>query len=139
DTPSRLAAYRTLVRAPANWSLLTGSPETITAIWRYFGIWYQKTAEDSPPGVDWLTGKALTYDISHEDALIYLDSAGRERFLVAGSPNATGSPIPQALDHFLSSEGRANLADPDASTWTASDALTPISWLAGQPIHLQGS
>jgi protein SCO1/2 len=135
DSPSRLAAYRTLVRAPANWSLLTGSPETVNAIWRYFGIWYEKSPENSPPGVDWLTGKPLTYDVSHEDALIYLDAAGQERFLVAGSPNATGSPIPPSLRSFLSSQGRTELAEPDASTWTASAALSPIAWLAGQPIH----
>jgi protein SCO1/2 len=136
DTPARLSAYQRLIGSPANWSLLTGSPVTVQAIWRYFGIWYQKVPESAPPGVDWLTGRHLTYDVTHEDALIYLDAAGRERFLVAGSPNATRSPVPPELRRFLSSEGRAELAHPDASTWTASDALTPIAWLAGEPIHL---
>jgi protein SCO1/2 len=135
DTPSRLTAYRTLTGAPANWVLLTGSPDTVSSIWRYFGVWYQRVREDTPPGVDWLTGRPLTYDINHEDALIYLDAAGQERFLVAGAPNATGSPIAPALRRFLSAKGRADLAQPDASTWTAKQALGPISWLAGQPIH----
>ena len=135
DTPARLSAYRRLIGAPANWSLLTGSPGTIQSIWRYFGIWYEKVPEGASPGEDWLTGRRLTYDVTHQDALIYLDAAGRERFLVAGSPNASGVAIPSTLRQFLSSEGRADLAQPDASTWTASEALTPIAWLAGQRIH----
>jgi protein SCO1/2 len=138
DTPSRLAAYRTLVGAPANWSLLTGSVDAINSIWRYFGVWYQRVAEDKPPGVDWLTGRPLNYDIAHEDALIYLDPAGRERFILVGAPNATGSPIAPALRRFLSSEGRTNLTHPDASTWTAGEGLSPIDWLSGQRIHPVG-
>jgi protein SCO1 len=138
DTPARLAAYRTLVHAPDNWSLLTASPQAVGSIWRYFGIWYQTVAEDTPPGVDWLTGRPLTYDVSHEDALIYLDAAGRERFLLVGAPNATGSPVPPRLRTFLSNEGKSDLDHPNASTWTPAEALTPIAWLAGKPIHPQG-
>jgi protein SCO1/2 len=135
DTPARLAAYRKLVGAPANWLFLTGSSDTINSIWRYFGVWYQKQPEGSPPGLDWLTGRPLSYDITHEDAVIYLDPAGRERFIVVGAPNASGSPIAPALRQFLSSQGRADLAHPDASTWTAQEGLSPIAWLARQPIH----
>jgi protein SCO1 len=135
DTPSRLAAYRTLVRAPANWSLLTGPPTVIKQIWQYFGVWYQTVPEERPPGIDWLTGRALTYDIDHEDALIYLDSTGRERFIVVGAPNAVDAPLTPALRRFLSAQGRADLAHPNASTWTAAEALSPIAWLAGQAIH----
>jgi protein SCO1/2 len=71
DTPSRLRAYRKVIGAPANWSLLTGSPAVIGQIWRYFGVRYQRVAEGRPPGTDWLTGKTLSYDIDHEDALVY--------------------------------------------------------------------
>jgi protein SCO1/2 len=138
DTPARLAAYRRLVRAPANWSLLTGSPASVNAIWQYFRVWYQKAPEGRPPGTDWLTGRPLTYDITHEDALIYLDAAGRERFMVVGSPNASGSPLAPALRQFLSGQGRADLLHPDVSTWTARAALSPIAWLAGQPIAAAG-
>jgi protein SCO1/2 len=135
DTPSRLAAYRKLVGAPANWSLLTGSPDTVSSIWRFLGVWYQRGPEGTPPGLDWLTGRPLTYDVTHEDALIYLDAAGSERFIVAGAPNATGSPIAPALRQFLSRQGHVDLAHPDASTWTAGEALGAIAWLARQPIH----
>ena len=43
----------------------------------------------------------LTYDINHEDALVYLDAAGRERFQVIGSPDATGSQVAAPLLRFL--------------------------------------
>jgi protein SCO1/2 len=134
DTPSRLRAYRKLIGAPSNWLLLTGRPAVIEQIWRYFGVWYQRAGEQSPPGTDWLTGRPLTYDVNHEDALLYLDTAGRFRFLLQGGPNASGSPVPPALRRFLNADGRANLSHPDASTWTAKDALTPIAWLTGRPV-----
>ena len=111
----------------------------IERIWRYFGVWYQRVGEDSPPGTDWLTGKPLTYDIAHEDALLYLDASGRERFVVVGSPNASGAPVAPALRRFLSAQGRADLSHPDASTWTAAEALSPIAWLTGRPIRPAGS
>jgi cytochrome oxidase Cu insertion factor (SCO1/SenC/PrrC family) len=138
DTPARLRAYRALVGAPANWSLLTGRPEVIARIWQYFGVWYQRVDEGVPPGTDWLTGQQLSYDVSHQDVLIYLDASGRERFLVVGSPNATGAPVPPALRRFLSAQGRADLSHPDASTWTAAEALTPIAWLIGRTVGSAG-
>jgi protein SCO1 len=138
DTPSRLRAYRRLVGAPANWSLLTGSPAVIERIWRYFGVWYQQVAEGKPAGVDWLTGRPLTYDVSHQDALLYLDASGRERFAVVGSPNATGALIAPALRRFLSAQGRADLSHPDPSTWTVAEALSPVAWLTGRPIRPAG-
>jgi len=138
DTPSRLRAYRKMVGAPANWSLLTGSPGVIERIWRYFGVWYQQVAEDQPPGVDWLTGRPLTYDVSHQDALLYLDARGRERFGVVGSPDAAGAPIAPALRRFLSAQGRGDLSHPDPSTWTAAEALSPVAWLTGRPLRPAG-
>ena len=136
DTPFRLRAYRKLVGAPANLSLLTGSPAVIGQIWRYFRVWYQRIAEDRPPGTDWLTGRTLSYDVDHEDTLVYLDARGRERFVVVGNPNAKAAPIAPALRRFLSVQGRAGLSHPDASTWTAAEALSPIAWLTGKTIRL---
>ena len=106
DTPSRLRAYRTLIGAPANWLLLTGRPAVIERIWRYFGVWYQRVGEDRPPGTDWLTGRTLSYDVDHADALLYIDAAGRVRFVVAGAPNASGAPVSPALRRFLSAQGQ---------------------------------
>ena len=139
DTPARLRAYRALIGAPANLLLLTGRPAVIERIWRYLGVWYQRVGEDSPPGTDWLTGLPLTYDVDHEDALLYIDAAGRVRFVVVGAPNASGAPVAPALLRFLSAQGRADLSHPDASTWTAAEALSPIAWLTGRPIRPAGS
>jgi len=36
-------------------------------------------------------------------------------------------------------QGRADLSHPDASTWTAAEALSPIAWLTGKPIRLPPS
>jgi protein SCO1/2 len=134
DTPARLRAYRALVGAPSNWSLLTGRPDVIERIWRYFGVWYQRVAEGSPPGTDWLTGKPLSYDVTHQDVLIYLNANGRERFLVVGSPDAAGAAVAPALRRFLSAQGRADLSHPDAGTWTAAEGLSPIAWLTVRPV-----
>ncbi|MGH3151515.1 MAG: SCO family protein [Streptosporangiaceae bacterium] len=139
DTPARLRAYRTLIGAPANVLLLTGRPAVIERIWHYLGVWYQRVGENSPPGTDWLTGRPLSYDVDHEDALLYLDAAGRVRFVIVGSPNASGAPVAPALRRFLSAQGRADLSRPDASTWTAAQALSPIAWLTGRPIRPAGS
>ena len=54
---------------------------------------------------------------------------------MAGAPNASGAPVSPALRRFLNAQGQANLAHPDASTWTAAEALTPIAWLTGRPIR----
>jgi hypothetical protein len=61
---------------------------------------------------------------------------GRERFVVVGNPNAKAAPIAPALRRFLSVQGRADLSHPDASTWTAAEALSPIAWLTGETIRL---
>jgi hypothetical protein len=125
DTPARLRAYRALVGAPSNWALLTGRPGVIERTWQYFGVWYQRVAEGRPPGTDWLTGKPLNYDVTHQDVLIYLDASGRERFVVVGAPNASGAPVAPALRRFLSAQGRAELSHPDASTWTPAVSVPP--------------
>ncbi len=133
DTPARLHAYRGLFAAAGNWSLLTGSPDTVAKIWKYFGAWYQKAAEGSPPGTDWLTGKPLTYDVDHEDVLVFLDEHGQERFAIAGLPS-TGSVLPPTLFAFLDGQGRTHLLNPQPDAWTVQEALSVLSWLVGTEV-----
>lgn len=67
DTRAQLAAYRGLFRpVPKNWRVLTGEPAALTRLWKYLGVYYRRTGEDSPPAHNWRTGKKLTYDIEHE-------------------------------------------------------------------------
>lgn len=134
DTSARLAAYSKIIGAGANWQLLTGSSADVAALWRWFGVAYERQPESSPAPVDWWTGKALTYDVGHSDVLFFLDPRGVERYLITGAPNAASVPIPAALASFLSDEGRSNHDSPAAGAWTAADVDAVLSWLTGAAI-----
>ncbi len=132
DTPARLAAYRTLTGA--TWPLLTGSQETITAFWKYFGIWYQKVAIGSPAPIDWFTHQPETYDLNHQDGLFFLGPDGHWRIALIASPNHQGALEPQ-LAGMLNAQGVQNLTHPDVPlSWTVRQALDDVSVLLGQPI-----
>ncbi|MEO6886843.1 MAG: SCO family protein, partial [Jatrophihabitantaceae bacterium] len=136
DTPSRLAAYKRLFSsAPANWTLLTASPPTLTALWKRLGV-YIKIVPDTPPAPkDWLTGLPLTYDITHTDAVFFLDSQSKERFLLAGTPHlAVGTTLPKTLEGFLSPQGLQDVAHPEDGFWSATEVLQVLSWLTKHPI-----
>ena len=136
DTPARLTAYRRLFfPAPANWSTLTGPASSIRAIWKSFGAAYQQVPEDSPPAIDWWTGKRLTYDLQHTDLVAFLDTKQHERFLINEAPNTAGRQPPQTLKKFLSAEGRQNLTHPLAgASWTPKDAATVVNSIAGSKL-----
>jgi protein SCO1/2 len=145
DDRAKLAAYRGLFApAPANWVLLTGSPDSVAALWRYLGVYYETVPETSPPASDWLTGRPLTYDVTHADLVFFIDENGHERFVIDGPAHvATGAAMPDALRRFLNDEGQRNLAQPDAQTWTVGQALQILGWLTGRSISnspdLEGS
>jgi protein SCO1/2 len=133
DTVARLHAYRSVAQiTQPNWTLLTASPADLTALWKSLGVDVEKTAEDNPPGIDWMTGQPLTYDLSHTDEVFMLNKSGNERFLIDGMPNTQGVAPPSVLDKFLSSEGRDDLAHPDASTWTVANATGALAWVLGK-------
>lgn len=132
DTPARLQAYRKLFEAPANWSLLTGSPQVVAQIWSWFHVYYERVPEGSPPATDWWTGRPLTYDVDHEDVLAFLDTAGHERFVIDALPDARGRPLPPAMRASLDALGRQNLAKPAGDAWTAPQALGVLSWMVGR-------
>jgi protein SCO1/2 len=134
DTSARLAAYTKIIGAGGNWKLLTGTAASVAALWKWFGIAYERQPEPSPAPVDWWTGKPLTYDVGHSDVLFFLDPSGVERYLITGSPNAASMPLPAALASFLNDEGRKNRASPEAGAWTASDVDSVLGWLTGAPL-----
>ncbi len=91
DTVARLHAYRSVAQiTQPNWTLLTAAPADLTAMWKALGVDVEKTAEDNPPGIDWMTGAPLTYDVTHTDELFMLNKSGDERFLIDGAPNTQG-------------------------------------------------
>ena len=134
DTVARLHAYQTSFGA--NWELLTGSDASIATLWKRFGIFYQKVPEDDPPGKDWWTGKALTYDVDHTNGFILIDQSGHERFLTQDLPYLHGQ-IPANLRRLLNGLGIQHLnRGIDGGNYTIPQALDALSWLVGKPIRL---
>ncbi|MGH3245823.1 MAG: SCO family protein, partial [Trebonia sp.] len=134
DTPARLAAYRKLYGPASDWILMTTTPSNLKAFARYFGIFYEKTKEGNPPDIDWLTHKPLTYDIAHQDAVLFLDKQGHERVALLGQADTHGQAPPPALGKFLDAEGRKNLTDPGPLSWTVPQGLQVVSWLLGKEV-----
>jgi cytochrome oxidase Cu insertion factor (SCO1/SenC/PrrC family) len=136
DTVARLAAYQK--EFGADWELWTGTPATIAAFWKPFGVEYQTVPEEQPPKTDWYTGQPLTYDVDHTDGYILINGAGRERFVDASAPNEKGA-LNAKLRGLLDDGGLHDLQNPQAPTWTTADALASISWLLGTTIPATGS
>jgi protein SCO1/2 len=136
DTPAQLAAYRKQYAHGSsnvpNWMLLTGSAADVHAIWKFFGVYWQKVRQDEAVR-NWRTGQPLTYDVAHSDEVFFLDQDQRERYILDGIPTApSGTPIPQRIMKFLSAEGRKNLRKSGA--WTANQAVDGIAWLLDTPL-----
>jgi cytochrome oxidase Cu insertion factor (SCO1/SenC/PrrC family) len=132
DAVARLHAYQT--RFGADWQLLTGTEENIATLWQYFGIYYQKAPQDNPPGIDWLTGKALTYTVDHTNGFILIDPAGNERFITQELPDLR-SQLPTNLRSLLDGLGvqRLNNGIPGQS-YTIPQAPSALSWRLGRHI-----
>jgi protein SCO1/2 len=130
DTPARLSAFARTTGA--RFHLLTGTRAQLTRFWRFFGVAFFKTPEGKPPDTDWLTGKPLTFDVSHTDGLFLLDANGHERILDIGMPNV-GGRLSATLKRLLNDTGRRNLAHPQAA-WTVRQALDDIGSLLGKQI-----
>ena len=135
DTAARLKAYQSRLGAEPNWAFWTGSSANIAKLWAALGVYYEKTAEDpSTKAIDWLTGKLLTYDVSHQDVLFVLGSDGNEKWLVQGTPDIGGGQVPSFLGRFLNSAGKTNLASPGAQSWTVSDVTAALTYVTGTKI-----
>ena len=137
DTPTRLAAYRHLFRpVPADWVTLTGSHSGLAALWKQLGVYIKKVPDTPPAPRDWLTGRPLSYDITHSDELFFLDQRSHERLLLEGAPHlAPGTRLPRTLDRFLDATGHRNVTNPDPAAWTLPQELHALAWLTGHPIH----
>jgi protein SCO1/2 len=135
DTPSRLAAYARYTGCDLLY--LTGSNAHLARLWRYFGIFYQKVPEGSPPGINWQTHQPYTYDVNHSDGFILLDATLHERFVAAGMAKFNGISGP--LRTLLDSQGRSNLAHPGGGNWTLAEGLDAVGWVLGQPVPVNPS
>jgi protein SCO1/2 len=131
DRPARLAAYAQL--SGAGWPLLTGTPANLASLWKFFGAYYEKTPEATPPGIDWWTHQPLTYDVSHSDGFFLIDARGHERFATIATPDVGGQLKP-ALSNLLGEQGHQDLSHPGTPSWTPSEGLQAIGWLVGRHI-----
>lgn len=136
DTPARLAAYARLTGA--DWTLLTGGPGDLAALWHWFGVYYQKVPAASPPGTDWQTGAPYTYDVDHSDIVTIIDASGHQRFLTQGVADVHRRLSP-ALRRLLNDQGRRNLAAPGEGSWTPENLLGALSWVEGRRIAPVGA
>jgi protein SCO1/2 len=129
DIGVRLAAYRRQYGpAPSDWSVLTGRPADVNRFWDVLGVYRQRVPDRPPRPRDWLTGRPLTYDVTHSDEVFFLDDKGQERFLLEGPPHVSpGSPVPAPLRGFVAA-GDEHPHSP-ADGWTAQDAGRVLSWL----------
>lgn len=131
DTPARLRAFAHLTHT--RFRLFTGTAAELARFWRFFGVAYWRAKEGTPPDTDWLTGKPLTFDVSHTDGLFLIDPEGRERILDVGMPDV-GSRLPHILEKLLNAQGRADLTHPQAG-WTLQQALDDLERLLGHQIR----
>jgi len=130
DSPARLRAYRRLTGL--DFELLTGTPSAVRRFWRYFGVYYKRVPEGSPPAIDWYTHKPETFNVEHSEDLIFLDPAGQERIVNEGMADV-GEHLEPALRRLLSNVGLHNLAHPSLP-WTPTQALEDLYWLMGKEI-----
>lgn len=132
DTPARLRAFKRMTGV--GFGLLTGTKDQLTRFWHDFGVGFTKTPEDSPPDTDWLTGKPLTFDVTHTDGLFVVGRDGRWRVATLGMPSVSGRLSP-VLMRLLNAQGRKELRNPEAP-WTARQGLDDIGFLLGRTIPL---
>ncbi len=130
DSPARLRAFRRLTGI--DFELLTGTPDEVHRLWRFFGVSYKRVAQGSSPDIDWLTHKPESFDVQHSDALFFLDPAGQERIAVDGAADVGGKLSP-ALRGLLNDQGRQNLGHPSLP-WTAAEAFDDIYYLMGRQL-----
>ncbi len=135
DTAARLKAYQARLGAEPNWAFWTGSVADITKLWAAMGISYEKVmSEPGSKPIDWMTGKVLTYDVTHQDVLFVLGVDGHEKWLIQGNPNLSGFQIPGFLSKFLNDAGKSNLTSPGDQSWTAADVEMALSYVSGSKI-----
>jgi protein SCO1 len=131
DSPLRLRRFSGLTHL--TFPLLTGTPEQIAALWKFFQVAYRRVPEAGTPDVDWMTKKPLTFDVQHTDGLFFIDPTGHERLIMLGMPGLTGlSPELKAL---LSDTGRVYLRNRNLEGWTVPQALHNLSYLVQKPLH----
>lgn len=131
DVPAQISAYRNLYAQGANelpqWQMLTGSQQNITALWKYFHVYWEKV-DSHEHAKNWRTGEPLTYDVQHGDEVFFIDKNLQQRYLLDGMPSLGGA-IPAEIKAFMSAEGMQNMK---MTNWTVADGIKALTWVQGQ-------
>lgn len=130
DSPARLRAYQKLTGA--DFTMLTGSQSEIHQLWKFFGVYYHRVPEGTPPDIDWMTHKPLSFDIQHTDAVFIIDPAGQERIVDEGMPDVGGHLSP-TLRGLLDQQGLQDLAHPQLP-WSATEILEDLYFLMNRNV-----
>jgi cytochrome oxidase Cu insertion factor (SCO1/SenC/PrrC family) len=131
DDERHLRAYRRQFPALPNWTVLTGSPAVVDAVWRTLGVWRHTTRLRPPLPRDWVTGVPLTTDIAHTDELIFIDGSQRFRYELDGYGDVPPSSIPPHLYRFMDALGHRNVEQPDPGSWTPAQVSDVLRWVLG--------
>jgi protein SCO1/2 len=133
DTPSRLALYKSLYGG-SDWMSATGNLKDITALWKWFGVYIEKTKIDGVTK-DWQTGKPLTYDITHADVVNIIGPDQKWKWIDLGNP-AVSNPttMPAKMKAYLSASGLLNLTKPQDPSWTTAAVYGAFNQLYGYNI-----
>jgi cytochrome oxidase Cu insertion factor (SCO1/SenC/PrrC family) len=131
DDVQHLRAYKGQFPALRNWTVLTGSPSVVGAVWHTLGVWRHVTRLKPPLPHDWVTGAPLTTDIAHTDELIFIDADQRFRYEMDGFGDVRPSMIPHRIYHFMDALGRRNVATPDPGSWTPAQVNQVLHWVLG--------
>lgn len=130
DTRRRLAAYQKIYGAQPNWRFVTGPAKDLNALWAFFGVSHQKVPEAGTPAPrDWMTGKPLTYDVTHQDIVWVLGPDGHAVWEDDGTPYTHGQAPPGKLNGFLTGQGLRNLhAKATAATWSTAQVAAAVRY-----------
>jgi protein SCO1/2 len=131
DIPSRLLAYSKEFGVP--FTLLTGTSKNLAELWKWFGVYYERVKEGTPPDINWQNGKPYTFDIVHTDDVFILGASGRERGVVQANADVDVK-IPRALASLLDADGRQDLNNPGFGSWTPAEMLQAVGGVLGYSI-----
>ena len=134
DTVSRLKAYQSLFQ-DNSWTIATGKTAALSNFWGWFGVYAKQEKNSDGASPDWQTGKAVSYDVVHDDLVILIGPNGHWRWLELGNP-AVSNPktLPSILNKYLSAGGRLNLIKPQQPAWTISAVYSAFQEIFNLPL-----